>query len=122
MLLRTLNGKCGCLSQDEVHMAAKQSFSAEDIPIKSTDYHGIASFIKTSPDVAGQGVKSINVYLTFEEALRLSLAVQSCVMNLNRYDRASSAGRKMGMLLSLKTRVRTITVIETAVSSKEVSN
>ena len=109
-------------SQDEVHMTAKRSFSAEDIPIKSADYHGSASFSKTSPDVAGQGVKSINVYLPFEEALRLSLAVQSCVMNLNRYDRASSAERKMGMLLSLKTKVRPITVIETAVSSKEDSN
>src|SRR5260370_22329586 len=123
MLVRTFNGKYGYLFQVEMHkMAAKRSFSADDIPTKSADYHGIARFSRTSPDVAGQGVKSINVYLTFEEALRLSLAVQSCVMNLNRYDRASSAGRKMGMLLSLQTRANTITVIETAVSSKESSN
>lgn len=98
-------------------MTAKRSFSSNDIPQKSADYHGIAAYAKTSPDVAEQGVKSINVYMTFEEALRFSLAVQSCVMSLNKYKRSSSAGRDMGLLLSFKTSTKTITVIETPVSS-----
>jgi len=97
-------------------MPAKRSFSADDIPAKSADYHGSARYARTSPDVAAQGVESINVYLTFEEALRLLLAVQSCVMNLNKYNRSSSAGRDMGLLFSFKTKTKSITVIETAVS------
>lgn len=100
-------------------MAVKRSFSAEDIPTKATDYHGTAKYARTSPDVAAKGVESINVYLSFEEALRLSLAIQSCVMNLNRYKRSAVAGRDMGLLLSFKTASKSITVIETKVSSDE---
>jgi hypothetical protein len=40
-------------------------------------------------------------------------------MNLNRYKRSAAAGRDMGLLLSFKTGSKTITVIETAVSSDE---
>ncbi len=98
-------------------MAVKRSFSAANIPTKAADYHGTAKYARTSPDVTAKGVESINVQLTFEEALRLSLAIQSCVMSLNRYKRSAVAGRDMGMLLSFKTASKSITVIETAVSS-----
>jgi hypothetical protein len=93
-------------------MAGNRSFSDENIPLKSDDYHGLAGYVRTQPDIAQQGVKSANIELTFEEALRLSLAIQSCVMQLNRYKRSSTEGREMGMLLSIKTDSRTITVIE----------
>jgi hypothetical protein len=62
--------------------------------------------------------KSVNIYMTFEEALKISLAIQSCVMNLNRYNRRKAAGRDMGMLLSLKTEANAITVIETNVTTR----
>jgi hypothetical protein len=79
----------------------------------------MATYVRTSPDVVAKNLESMNVYMTFEEALRFSLAVQSWVMNLNRYKRSAAAGRDMGMLLSFKTRTKTVTVIETAVSSEE---
>jgi hypothetical protein len=97
-------------------MAKKRSFSPEDLPTKAPDYHGTAKYVRTAPDVAAKGVDSINVYMTFEEAIRFSLAVQSCVMNLNKYNRATTAGRDMGLLLSFKTASQSVTVIETAVS------
>ena len=93
-------------------MAEKRSFSDDDIPTKADDYHGLAEYVRTQPDVSAQGVKSINIEMTFEEALRLSLAIQSCVMQLNRYKRSTTVGGEMGMLLSIKTETDTITVIE----------
>lgn len=57
-------------------------------------------------------MKSANIQMTFEEAIRLSLAIQSCVMQLNRYNRSATEGRDMGTLLSIKTDSNTITVIE----------
>jgi hypothetical protein len=99
-------------------MAAKRSFSADDIPTKSADYHGLASYVRTTPDVATKGVRSMNVHFTFEEAMRLSLAIQSCVLSLNRYKRSSTAGRDMGLSLSFKTRTGTVTVIETNIATE----
>jgi len=89
-----------------------KSFSDPSIKAKAEDYHGLVSYVRTQPDVAAQGVKSINVELSFEMALRLSLAVQSAVLNLNRYNRSTTKGRDMGLLLSLKTDTNSITVIE----------
>jgi len=57
--------------------------------------------------------------MTFEEALRLSLAIQSCVMQLNHYKRSATEGREMGMLLSIKTDSHTITTIEKRVRPNE---
>jgi hypothetical protein len=102
-------------------MAGKRSFSDENIPVKADDYHGLAGYVRTQPDIASQGVKSVNIEMTFEEALRLSLAIQSCLLQLNRYKRSATEGREMGMLLSIKTDSNTITVIEKRVKPAEES-
>src|SRR5947209_7862876 len=93
-------------------MAGKRSFSDDNIPTKSDDYHGLAKYVRTQPDVASQDVKSINIEISFEEAMKLSLAIQSCLMQLNRYNRSTTTGREMGLLLSILTSTGTITVIE----------
>lgn len=93
-------------------MTNKRSFSEEGIRTKSDDYHGLAYYVRTQPDIAGQGVKSINIEMSFDEALKLSLAIQSGLMQLNRYNRSTTAGREMELLLSIKTDSSTITVIE----------
>jgi hypothetical protein len=97
----------------------KRSFTADDTPVKSADYHGGASYERTQPDVASEGVESINVFFTFQEALKLSLAVQSCVLNVNKYNRSTKAGRNVGLLLSFKTKTKTVTVITSPVSSSK---
>ena len=97
-------------------MTAKRSFSADDTPKKSEDYHGMAKYASTSPDITAKGVESVNVHFSFEEALRLSLAIQACLLNLNKYDRSmGSAGRNMGLSLSIKTASKSVAVIETQV-------
>ena len=54
-------------------MAGKRSFSDDNIPMKADDYHGLAGYVRTQPDIAEQGVKSVNIEMTFEEALRLAV-------------------------------------------------
>jgi hypothetical protein len=97
-------------------MAAKRAFSEDDVPRKAEDYHGLAKYLRTQPDVATRGVKSINLEMSFEEAIKMSLAIQACLIQLTRYNRRSVPGRKMGLLLSIKTASKTITVIEKRVS------
>jgi len=99
-----------------------KSFSDPDVKTKADDYHGLVNYVRTQPDVAAQGVKSINIEMSFEMALRLSLAVQSAVLSLNRYNRSTTKGRDMGLLLSIKTDSNTITVIEKRVSSEPSSD
>jgi hypothetical protein len=48
-------------------------------------------------------VKSLKIDLSFEEALEPSLAVQSCLHSLNRYNRSTTQGRAMGLMLSVET-------------------
>lgn len=100
-------------------MAEKRAFSDDNIPTKADDYHGTAHYVRTQPDVAGQGVESINIELTFEEAMKLSLSIQACLMQLNRYKRSTTTGREMGLLLSVKTKTNSMTVIEKRVRPVE---
>jgi hypothetical protein len=97
----------------------KRAFSEDNIPTKAVDYHGTARYVRTQPDVAAVGVKSINIDMTFKEAMKMSLAIHACLIQLNRYNRRNTAGREMGMLLSLKTDSKTITVIEKRVLREE---
>jgi len=97
---------------------SKRAFSPEGLPEKAVDYHGGGRFAKVNPDVAVQGVKSLNVSLTFEEALKLSLALESCLQSINRYNRSTARGRNMGVVLSVKLDNSTIAVIESPLKAK----
>ena len=88
-----------------------------DAPEKAQDYHGACGFGRVSPDVASKGVKSLNIEVPFEEALKLRLALDSCLHALNRYNRSTQKGRAMGVLLSVKTESLSIAVIEAAMPS-----
>lgn len=98
---------------------AKRSFSPSDVPEKGDDYHGGCRFIRTKPDIGEQGIKSVNIEIDFDEALRLAAAIQSAVLRLNRYNRSSSKGKLMGLCLSLKSSSRAISVIEQPVKVAE---
>ena len=99
----------------------KRSFSRSDPQEKATDYHGSARFGRISPDVKKQGVKSLNIEVPFEEALKLSLALTSCVQAINRYNRSTKQGRSMGVVLSVKMDNSFISVIEAAMRSGSVA-
>lgn len=91
---------------------AKRAFSRSDTPEKAIDYHGAFRYSRLSPDVASQGVKSINIEVTLEEALKLRLALDSCLHAVNRYNRSTLKGRAMGVVLSVKTESSSVAVIE----------
>lgn len=57
----------------------------------------------TSPRVEdlGPGTKVVNVRLTFEEALKLSLAVDECVRYLNRMKRSTREGKRSALNLAI---------------------
>ena len=71
---------------------AKRAFSRSDTPHKAIGYHGACRFARLSPDVASRGVKSINIEVPFEEALKLRLALDSGLHALNRYNRSTLKG------------------------------
>lgn len=48
----------------------------------------------------------------FEEAMRLSVALQSAVLRPNTYNRAKTNGKQLGLCLSMKTVAKAISVIE----------
>jgi hypothetical protein len=50
--------------------------------------------INLSPDT-----RVLNVTVGFEDALKLNLAIDECVRQLNRYNRALHSGRQMGVSL-----------------------
>lgn len=96
---------------------AKRVFVSTNPKSKAEDYHGGGRFERVLPNISDAqavvgGVKSVNLELTFEEALKLSLAIDSCLQKLNRYNRGTSEGRGMGMLLSIKMENSSVAVIE----------
>lgn len=101
-------------------MEERRAFSDEDIRKKADDYHGGCRYTRTQPDIATHGVKSVNIEMTFQEAMRLSLAIQSALLSLNTYNRSTSVGREMGLLLSVKTDSTAISVIEKRVRPFDV--
>lgn len=73
---------------------SNRAFGSEP-PRKKDDNHGGSSFTRhtVSP-------KAVNVYMTFEQALRLSLSLQSCLLQLNTYKRSTTEGRRKGMCIT----------------------
>jgi hypothetical protein len=100
---------------------AKRAFSKSDTREKALDYHGACRFGRVSPDMVSKGVKSLNIEVSFEEALKLRLALDSCLHALNRYNRSTSKGRAMGVVLSVKTESSSIAIIEAAVRPADAS-
>lgn len=91
---------------------AKTGFGPSDAPEKGRGYHGQGRYVDISPDVAQKGVKSLNINMTMEEALKLRLALDSCLLAINRYNRGTKVGKSTGVCLSVKTGNSSIAVIE----------
>lgn len=90
-----------------------RSFSPSDIPRRKDDYHGTCRATRIQPDIASKRVQSVNMVLTFEECLKLSTALQSGILSLNRYKRTRGCiGREIGMCVSLMTANNQINVTE----------
>jgi len=100
-------------------MSTKRVFKEEVTEKKAEDYHGGCRYRRTLPDVASSGVKSVNIEVPLEEALKLSLALQSCLLSLNKISRKDKIGKRMGVVLSVKTENETIVVLEKKLAAED---
>ena len=72
------------------------------------------------PKTIAAGSKVIDFYLSFEEGLELSLAIQACLLKINTYKRVG-AGLKQALCLSAKMdpRAKRIDVLESKLRETE---
>jgi hypothetical protein len=78
---------------------------------------GTSRYSKTSPDRSklSPTTSILNLYLTFEEALKLNLSIDECIRKLNTYNRSTKAGKSIGLNVAIHLDQERITVNETMV-------
>ena len=86
---------------------------ADNIAKKTFSFGG-CTFSSTSPEWVNvtTETKILNVQITFEEALKLSLAIDECVRKLNSYKRSTRAGKSMGLNLAIHIGTERVTINE----------
>ena len=69
------------------------------MPIAKKVSSGTCSYAKTSPAQSTLSAKTkiLNVFISFEDALKLNIAIDECVRRLNSYKRSTKAGRRSGL-------------------------
>jgi len=73
---------------------------------------GDCRFDKTSPIDLKDQVSTVNFTISFEEALKLSLAVDECVRKLNSYNRGNARGKEKALALIVHLNTKRIRVSE----------
>ncbi len=88
------------------------------IPARTKDSFGGCTFTCASPayGALAANTKVVNVVLSFEEALKLNLAIQEAVRDLNTLHRAVKVNKLAGMKLSIHMDKNRITVARGRVS------
>jgi hypothetical protein len=83
-------------------------------PTMKTFSFGGCSFSNTSPKrtALSPETKILNVMLTFEEALKLNLAIDECVRRLNSYKRSTKSGKSAGLNLAIHLEAGRVTINE----------
>lgn len=64
---------------------------------------GTCSFSRTSPKIEAlrASTQILNVVVSLEEALKLSLAIDECVRRLNSYKRSTRIGKNSGLNVAI---------------------
>ena len=75
---------------------------------------GTCAFTRTSPatEKLSCNTKILNVMISFEEALKLNLAIDECVRKLNTYKRSTKTGKTMGLNLVIHLAQKRVTINE----------
>jgi len=83
-------------------------------PTKKTFSFGGCTFCNTSPKRVNlnSDTKILNVMMTFEEALKLNLAIDECIRKLNSYKRSTKSGRSTGLNFAIHLHVGRVTINE----------
>jgi hypothetical protein len=85
----------------------------ENTPTKKFSFGG-CDFVETSPDLStlSPDTPMLNLHITFDDALKLNVAVQECVRKLNSYKRSTVAGKQAGLNIAVHLKKGRITVNE----------
>jgi hypothetical protein len=80
---------------------------------KSFSFGG-CDFSKTSPprDTLSPNTVALNVTISFEDALKLNLAIDECVRKLNSYKRSTKEGKRTALNLVIHLDKKRVTVNE----------
>lgn len=79
---------------------------------------GGATVERFSPPPAPGAPATLNVVLSFEEALKLHLSIGQLLGHLNGYDRATKEGKRTAVNLCIYTGMKRITVNESKTANK----
>lgn len=90
---------------------------AKNIPIKNS--FGTATVNHFSPDHEEDWPATINMVITFEEAMRLHLGLGQALAKLNSYNRHTIAGRETAINLAIFPAKRRITIREGKIKVEE---
>ncbi len=87
----------------------------KDSAKQKTFSFGGCEFGKTSPKLQSLApdTKMLNIAVSFEDALRLNLAIAECVRKLNSYNRGTRDGKRAALNLAVHLSKGRITVNET---------
>ncbi|HQU92396.1 MAG TPA: hypothetical protein PLK77_08875 [Pyrinomonadaceae bacterium] len=80
--------------------------------IRTKKSFGTLDVESVSPDYGDDYPISINMKITFEEALKLHLSLGQALAKLNSYDRSTVGGKNSAVNLCFHTRTRRLTVNE----------
>ncbi|MEY3232325.1 MAG: hypothetical protein RL689_2414 [Planctomycetota bacterium] len=95
----------------------KRTASPDGSPRRKKTFGG-ATVHRFSPQPDPAGPATLNVVLTFEEALKLQLSIGQLLGHLNGYDRATKEGRRTAVNLCIYTGMKRITVNEARLVDK----
>jgi hypothetical protein len=83
------------------------------IPLKTTFGGCTGSSIGPAVSNLSANTRILNVTVSFEEALKLNLAIQECIRKLNGYNRATSEGRDTALTVAVHLQDKRLTINET---------
>lgn len=102
-------------SQSYQELSWEQRMMRKTIPLKTFAFGGCRVF-SIVPDVTKLSADTpmLNVSVTFEDALKLHLAIGECIRKLNSYNRSTAAGKRSALNLAIHLHKSQITVNETS--------
>ncbi len=85
---------------------------------------GGCDFSRTSPGIAtfNPNTQMLNIEITFEDALKLHLAVGECIRRLNSYKRSTTEGKRTALNLAIHLSKGRVTVNETKLPKRTASD
>ncbi len=87
--------------------------------IKTKKTFGTTEVIKLSPEPTNDAPISLNMVITFEEALKLNLSLGQALAKLNSYNRSTVDGKRTAINLCLHRLTSRITVNETKLAKSK---